>query len=294
MAKRKKSRTPAPPRRPAAPRSAAETARRRSRAAARRPGAEGSLRKKRDAGGHRPAEQDDPVRRRRRRNRRAGRRAARRLRPRRGGGTSTAHFDGPNVDFANLPGLMRKPPPWPKNTTELDARPKQSGVQILPQRGWSAAHPPAPGHLRRRQARHRPGSDRDQAQGAGTAEFAELHTHDTSGIVHLESDTRPGVLARAVLRRLGVLSREELRRQLCTPPSRSTVYVNGKKIPADSRSGQARPPGARRDRDRLRDAAVDDPVELQLARRLITLRSPGWRNWRYAADFKSAVPVKGA
>ena len=51
------------------------------------------------------------------------------------GGTSKAHFDGPAVDFANMPGLMRKAPPWPKNTADLDARAKQIGVQILPTEG---------------------------------------------------------------------------------------------------------------------------------------------------------------
>ena len=51
------------------------------------------------------------------------------------GGTSNAHFDGPAVDFANLPGLMRKPPPWPKNTAQLDARAKQIDIQILPTEG---------------------------------------------------------------------------------------------------------------------------------------------------------------
>src|SRR5215211_4246909 len=33
----------------------------------------------------------------------------------RGGGTSDAHFDGPAVDFANLPGLIRTPPRWGRN-----------------------------------------------------------------------------------------------------------------------------------------------------------------------------------
>src|SRR5262245_47404387 len=112
MAKRKKSRTPAPPRRPAAPRSSGNGAK-----ASTTDGQRAVQAPKVRTGKRRPQADTD------RRNRMilygvagagclglivallavfvVGK-----------GSSSTAHFDGPNVDFPNLAGLMKGPPPW--------------------------------------------------------------------------------------------------------------------------------------------------------------------------------------
>src|SRR5262245_51645279 len=127
MAKRKKSRTPAPPRRPAAPRSSG------GNGAQAPPSKERAVQAPQVRSGKKRTQADTE-----RRNRMI-------LYGLAGAGiaglliavlavfvlgrssTSKAHFDGPSVDFANLPGLMKAPPPWPKNTADLNARAKIAG-----------------------------------------------------------------------------------------------------------------------------------------------------------------------
>src|SRR5215210_8036197 len=120
MAKRKKSRTPAPPRRPAAPRSTSGEGAAPTMATSPR-----SVQAPKVRSGKRRTQEDTD-----RRNRII-------LYSLAGAGvvglvvallavfvlgkssSSPAHFDGPNVDFPNLRGLMKTPPPWSKNTAKL-------------------------------------------------------------------------------------------------------------------------------------------------------------------------------
>ena len=188
-------------------------------------------------------------------------------------GSTTAHFDGPNVDLANLPGLMRKAPPWPNNTEDLDARIKDVGVHILPQEG-NVLH--IHQHLDIfRDGKHVtvPALIGIKRKGQG-AEFAELHTHDTSGIVHLESD-RAQAFSLGQFRRVGELPREELCRWSVLAARAVRGVRQREEDSADRRSCETRPPAARRDRNRVRDAAGDHPLELQLARRLLGLAAAG-------------------
>ena len=212
MAKRKKPRTPAPPRRPAAPRSSGGNG-----AQAQQPGPSRAVQAPQVRSGKKRTQADTD-----KRNRMIlygvagagivgivvvllalfvlGK-----------GGSTTAHFDGPNVDLANLPGLMRKAPPWPKNTKDLDARIKDVGVHILPAEGNVL-------HIHQHLDIFRDGKHvtvpaligiKRKGQGARVRRAAHArHERDHPPRVR----PRPGLLARAVLRRVGELPREELRR----------------------------------------------------------------------------------
>jgi hypothetical protein len=145
--------------------------------------------------------------------------------------TSTAHFDGPNVDFANIPGLMREPPPWPNNTKELEPRLKQIGVHLLPVEGnvlhihqhldiyVNGKHVTVPALI---------GIKR---KGEG-AEFAELHTHATDGVIHLESARAQAFSLGQFFGTWGLYLAKNCIGNLCSPPAQLKVYVNGKEIPA--------------------------------------------------------------
>jgi hypothetical protein len=232
MAKRKKPRTPAPPRRPAAPRSSGGNG-----AQAQQPGPSRAVQAPQVRSGKKRTQADTD-----KRNRMIlygvagagivgivvvllalfvlGK-----------GGSSTAHFDGPSVDFANLPGLVRTPPPWSKNTAQLDARAKQADVQILPSEGVEL-------HIHQHldifnNGRHVtvPALIGIKRSGNGY-EFAELHTHATDGVIHLESARAQAFSLGQFFAVWGVLLSKNCVGGLCNPPGPMTVYVNGKKIPA--------------------------------------------------------------
>ena len=147
-------------------------------------------------------------------------------------GSSTAHFDGPSVDFANVPGLMRKPPPWPRNTAELEPRLKQIGVQLLPVEGnvlhihqhldifVNGKHVTVPALV---------GIKRK----GNSAEFAELHTHSTDGIIHLESPRAQAFSLGQFFGTWGLNLSKNCIGDLCSP-GEFKMYVNGKQIPADA------------------------------------------------------------
>jgi hypothetical protein len=231
MAKRKKPRTPAPPRRPAAPRSSSGNGTQ-SQAGTPRPVQAPQVRT-----GKRRTQADTD-----RRNRMIlygvagagviglvvallavfvlGK-----------GGTSSAHFDGPAVDFANLPGLMRKPPPWPKNTADLDARAKGIDVQILPSEGVKL-------HIHQHldiyvNGKHVTVPPLIGIKRAGQGfELAELHTHATDGIIHLESERTQAFSLGQFFGVWGLNLAKNCVGNLCSPPGQFAVYVNGDKVPA--------------------------------------------------------------
>jgi hypothetical protein len=145
--------------------------------------------------------------------------------------TSTAHFDGPSVDFANMPGLMRTPPPWPKNTADLDARAKVAGVHILPTEGVTL-------HIHQHLDIYNNGKHVTvpaligiKRKGTGY-ELAELHTHNTDGIIHLESERAQAFSLGQFFGVWGLYLANNCVGSLCSPPNDFTVYVNGAKIPA--------------------------------------------------------------
>lgn len=235
MAKRKKPRTPAPPRRPAAPRSSTDGNGAEAPTSAPRPVQAPKVR----SGKRRTQTETD------RRNRMIlyglagagivglvvallavfvlGR-----------GGTSKAHFDGPAVDFANLPGLMRKAPPWPKNTAQLDARAKQIDIQILPTEGVKL-------HIHQHLDIYVDGKHVTVPPLIGIArtgnpqqpyELAELHTHATDGVIHLESERAQAFSLGQFFGVWGLYLAKNCVGNLCSPPNDFSVYVDGAKIPA--------------------------------------------------------------
>lgn len=231
MAKRKKPRTPAPPRRPSTPRPVDG-----GNGAQAPPSAQRSVQAPKVRSGKKRSEADTE-----RRNRMilygvAGAGivgvvvALLAVFVLGGSSTSRAHFDGPAVDFANMPGVMRKAPPWPKNTADLDGRAKVADVQILPTEGVKlhihqhldifvdGKHitvPPLIGIKRK----------------GNSFELAELHTHATDGVIHLESERAQAFSLGQFFAVWGLYLSKNCVGNLCSPPNDFTVYVNGKKIP---------------------------------------------------------------
>jgi hypothetical protein len=232
MAKRKKSRTPAPPRRPTTPRSSGNGAQGTS-------GTPRAVQAPQVRSGKRRTQVDTD-----RRNRMILYGIA-------GAGvvglivallavfvlgkssTSTAHFDGPNVDFANMPGLMRTPPPWPKNTTQLRQRLKPLGLTPLGAEGQvlhihqhldifvNGKHVTVPEAI---------GIKLKQDQSLDF--ITELHTHSTDGIIHLESPKAQTYSLGQFFGVWGLYLAKNCVGNLCSPPAPFKVYVNGKEIPA--------------------------------------------------------------
>jgi hypothetical protein len=90
--------------------------------------------------------------------------------------------------------------------------------------------------------------------GIGDTFISPLHTHDTSGVMHVESPTiRPFTLAEF----FGVWG---------VPLAHAKVYVDGKRF--DPRRQARAAPG---DRCRLRPRPAPDPVELRLPVRALAL-----------------------
>jgi hypothetical protein len=231
MAKRKKSRTPAPPRRPAAPRSED------GNGAQPQPSGQRAVQAPQVRSGKKRTQADTE-----RRNRMILYGIA-------GAGvvglvvallavfvlgrssTSSAHFDGPAVDFANLPGLMRTPPPWPKNSAGLDARAKASGVQILPTEGVTLHIHQHLDIFNNGKRVPIPALIGIKRQGNGY-ELAELHTHSNDGIIHLESERTQAFSLGQFFAVWGLYLAKNCVGSLCSPPNDFSVYVNGTKIPA--------------------------------------------------------------
>jgi hypothetical protein len=234
MAKRKKSRTPTPPRRPSAPGASGDGASRPSTTASP------------------PPVQAPKVRTGKRRTQAEQERRARIiLYSVAGAGIigvivavlaifvlgkssgSTAHLDGPAVDFPNLPGLVRGVPPWPKNTKDLEPRLKMIGVNLLPKEGNllhihqhldifnNGKHVTVPALI----------GIKKTGNPQVPYKFAELHTHDTTGVIHLESARAQAFSLGQFFGVWGVYLAKNCVGGLCSPPGTFTAYVNGKQVP---------------------------------------------------------------
>jgi hypothetical protein len=147
------------------------------------------------------------------------------------GSSSTAHFDGPNVDFANLAGLMKGPPPWPKNTAELRERLKPLGLTPLGQEGQVL-------HIHQHldifvDGKHVtvPQFSGIKLNKEGNLDFiTELHTHATDGIIHLESPVAQSYSLGQFFGAWGLNLSSNCIGGLCSPPGQIKFYVNGNQI----------------------------------------------------------------
>ena len=162
-----------------------------------------------------------------------------------GRSSSSAHFDGPNVEFANLPGLMKTPPPWPKNTKELEPRLEQIGVQLLPTEGNVLhIHQHLDIFVDGRHVTVPPLIGIKVAPGGTSAEFAELHTHATDGVIHLESARAQAFSLGQFFGTWGLNFSQNCIGNLCTPPGAVQGVRERQRDPAHCRSREARPPGS--------------------------------------------------
>jgi hypothetical protein len=229
VAKRKKARTPAPPKRPAAPRSNGRRV-----DGDRRDGARVVQAPQVRSGKRRTQADTD------RRNRMIlyGVAAAGILGlaialilvvATRGGGTSKAHDDGPNVNFANLPGLRQGSPPWPANNKNLTQRLKPLGLNPLGQEGQvlhihehldiydDGKHVSIPKFI----GIHFKGQQADY--------LTELHTHANDGVIHLESLKAQAYSLGQFFGAWGVNLTRNCVGGLCATPAKPLkFYVNGK------------------------------------------------------------------
>jgi hypothetical protein len=152
----------------------------------------------------------------------------------RGNNGSTAHFDGPSVDFANLAGLIKGPPPWPKNTAQLRQRLEPAGLTPLSAEGQvlhihehldifvNGKHVTVPAFIG------------IKAKKDGNLDFiTELHTHGTDGLIHLESTKAQTYSLGQFFASWGLNLSKDCVGGLCFPPEQIKFYVNGKEINGD-------------------------------------------------------------
>src|SRR5881396_684683 len=93
----------------------------------------------------------------------------------------------PSVDPATLPGILSGPAPWPANTDKLRARLSALGLPALSAEGTTL-------HIHQHLDLYVNGTKQVVPAQIGILTsphvvFSPLHTHDTSGIIHVESTT---------------------------------------------------------------------------------------------------------
>ena len=129
----------------------------------------------------------------------------------------------------------------------------------------------------------------------GPARGASRPAWPADGVIHVESPTKTNYSLAQFMGVWGVRFTPDCIGGYCKQLTPWRVYVDGKVSPRRPAHDPAQ--GARGDRDRDRNAAGEDPVELRLAQgplgSAVILGPPGWRNWRYAPDLKSGVPSRG-
>jgi hypothetical protein len=93
----------------------------------------------------------------------------------------------PSVDPTTLPGILKGPAPWPANTDDLEARLSALGLPALSAEGTEL-------HIHQHLDLYVNGTKQVVPAQIGIVTspqvvFSPLHTHDTSGIIHVESPT---------------------------------------------------------------------------------------------------------
>jgi hypothetical protein len=93
----------------------------------------------------------------------------------------------PSVDQTTLPGILTGPAPWPANTKNLEARLSTIGLPALSAEGTAL-------HIHQHLDLYVNGTKQAVPSQIGIATspqvvFSPLHTHDTRGIIHVESPT---------------------------------------------------------------------------------------------------------
>jgi hypothetical protein len=113
---------------------------------------------------------------------------------------------------------------------DLDARAKQIDVQILPREGVKLhIHEHLDIYVNGKHATV-PALIGIKRKG-NSYELAELHTHATDGVIHLESERTQSFSLGQFFGVWGLNLAKNCVGNLCSPPGEFAVYVNGKKIP---------------------------------------------------------------
>jgi len=150
-----------------------------------------------------------------------------------GGGPSTAHDDGPNVDFAKLIGIRTDKPPWSPGYTGLDSRLKPLGLSPLATEGEvlhihehldifdNGKHVKVPALIGIPVTK-----DKTKAK-----YFVQLHTHDDTGIIHLESTEAHSYSLGQFFGVWGVFLSKKCVGGLCGPIKQPLkFYIDGKRF----------------------------------------------------------------
>jgi len=99
-------------------------------------------------------------------------------------GTPASYVSASPVDPTPLPGLQDGPLPWSSGGTQLSARLSAVGLAALPEEGKTL-------HIHQHLDVYVDGRHVTVPAQIGIAGgFSPIHTHDTSGIIHVEANTR--------------------------------------------------------------------------------------------------------
>lgn len=148
-----------------------------------------------------------------------------------GGGTSRADL---NVDFSKLQGISHGPAPWQAEINNLQQRLPAMGLKVLTVQGTAL-------HIHQHldifiNGKHEivPKFIGIIVESPTSALFSPLHTHDSSGIMHVESDTKRDFSLGQFFGVWGVfLSRQCIGGYCAKPNVPLNFYVNGKRYPGN-------------------------------------------------------------
>jgi hypothetical protein len=130
-----------------------------------------------------------------------------------------------------LPGMQTGPPPWTNNTQDLDARISTLGLPPLSPTESVVFH--IHQHIDI-VVDGQPVTVPLQVGITAAGEFAVIHTHDTSGVIHVESPVQKDYTLGEFFDVWGVLFTKNCIGGLCTNGTKTlTVYVNGTKLTTD-------------------------------------------------------------
>ena len=150
--------------------------------------------------------------------------------------TSSGLLDGPKINSASLPGVMRKPAPWPVEYEHLPDRLSALHLHALPQEALAL-------HIHQHldifvNGKHVTVPALIGIYGGGNPSaggfFLELHTHDPSGIIHVESPTQTKFSLGQFMGDWGVYFTPRCLGSYCATPTKPLrVYVDGKQVVGD-------------------------------------------------------------
>jgi hypothetical protein len=145
-------------------------------------------------------------------------------------GSSSSNAANLNVDFAKLPGINHGKAPWPAEIDNLAQRLPLLGLKPLQAEGTVV-------HIHQHLVIFVNGKPVTVPKDIGIDDsqfLTELHTHDSTGVMHVESDTKRDYSLGQFFAVWGVyLSKKCVGGYCATPNSPLFVYVDGKRYSGD-------------------------------------------------------------